>query len=207
MVKNQKIRRASHQTTIQRDHSWGMSVLAAMLVLTSLSIGTIARLSARPANGVVSPLNAQLVAAAPKPVLKQYNNAFVTFQYPAAWMPGIVQLPQSPILSNTMLVGHDAALVRMAVTILRVPSGRLEDNGAYQLRLSQPQTYTADQIIVQGVTVPAMRDHTAPGYSTVVFLMHGEKQAVISLSGIDLIGHEPLERTLREVLQNWQWLG
>jgi hypothetical protein len=133
------------------------------------------------------------------------NGEYVSFDYPK----GMRVVPKnsigSPVVSVYDFSYNDIESWDLAISIFLVPSGKLSDNNAYQLREMNSAEYTQSTQVINGQSIIIMTDNTIGYYNKVAFLVHGQYQATISLSGDDQDGNTNLIKTLNMILNSWTW--
>jgi hypothetical protein len=138
---------------------------------------------------------------------KDYSDNFVSFNYPTIMTMNQTPKFGPPIVDVANLSYPDDESWLLSVQVLNIPSGTLYDNSAYQARIINPTTYQLTQSTINGMSVPIFTDKTASGYNRVAFLLSGNYQATVSLTGNDISGLTPLVNTMAMVLNSWQWQG
>ncbi len=138
---------------------------------------------------------------------KNYSDNYVSFNYPSIMLSKQAQQPSSPIVDNITFSYPDIESWLLAIEIYNIPGGNFYNNEAYQARLIDPSVYKLTQTTVNGTTVPIFTDTTAVGYKRVAFLISGNYQATVSLTGNDASGITPLVNTMAMILNSWQWQG
>ena len=138
---------------------------------------------------------------------KDYSDNFVSFNYPTIMTMNQTPKFGPPIVDVANLSYPDDESLLLSVQVLNIPSGTLYDNSAYQARIINPTTYQLTQSTINGMSVPIFTDKTASGYNRVAFLLSGNYQATVSLTGNDISGLTPLVNTMAMVLNSWQWQG
>ena len=138
-------------------------------------------------------------------VPQSFTNEFVTFNYPNVMSFRPTPSFGQPIVSVISLSYPDTQTWLLSIEISNIPSGNLNDNGAYKLRISEPTIYELSETNINGTQIPIMIDTTSQTFKKVAFLVNGQYQAVISLAGEDPYGNTSLDNTLQMVLASWQW--
>jgi hypothetical protein len=154
--------------------------------------------------------------SSPYPITKQetlnliptnYSDKFVSFSYPTIMTSNQTPNFNLPIVDIVNMSYPDAQSWLLSVDVSNIPSGNLYDNEAYQARIVNPTTYLLSQTTINGMSVPIFTDKTASGYSRVAFLLSGDYQATVSLTGDDTSGVGPLASTMAIILNSWKWQG
>ncbi len=112
-----------------------------------------------------------------------------------------------PDLEKHDFMYRDVATWVLAIDVLRIPSGRLSDNGSYTYEKVYPAIYEPSQETINGHSVPVMTNKTVGGFQKIAYLVYGPYQAEISLYGDDASGSDKLQATFDMILSSWQWLA
>lgn len=136
---------------------------------------------------------------------KLITSKYASFQYPEAINQVANNKLVTPVVAMFNFSYHDTVTWNLAIDILNIPSGELTDNDSYKVRVLNPSIYSPSQLKIGNKTFPVMSDKTAGDYSKVAFLVDGQYQATVSLSGDDINGYAPLDSTLNLILSSWQW--
>lgn len=179
-------------------------VFLGVFIITVLSIRSTATFLMSPIDGNVAAQSMESVSAIDLTPTTATNN-YATFTYPRNMITRKSQVPHYPVLASYNLTYQTLAPWSLAISIIRVPTGNLADNNAYRFRLINPQTFVRTQIKLKDKTATIMTDESAGGYARVGFLVHGQYQAVISLTGEDRSNMADLQSTLNMVLGSWHW--
>lgn len=133
------------------------------------------------------------------------TNEYASFVYPRGMQPRAGQTPHEPFVVSYNLVNRSLASWHVAVSIVRVPSGNLSDNSAYKLRHINPGQYAESHMTLHGQPVTVMTAKDAGGYARVGFIVHGQYQAVVAVTGADQGSAAGLQSTFTMVLESWHW--
>ena len=135
-----------------------------------------------------------------------FTDGYASFTYPKSLSAAPSGRIAPPIVASYVLRYHSTPRTcNLAVTITRVPSGRLSDNNAYQFRRVHPEVYKESSETFNGVRAAVMTDTTATGFSKVGFLVDGEYQAAVALYGNDQSGPADLQATFAMIMGSWHW--
>ena len=195
----------------------GRTSLSARLVPSTLTAAVLIALAVLGVRStthyLASPIQGAIAAALPGVYRPSIDMAPATiegdvasFSYPRGMSARTSQAPHFPTLASYNLTYRNLTAWNLAVSVVVVPTGNLYDNNAYRFRLVNPQAYTQSRTIYNGVPVTIMTDKTTGGYAKVGFLVHGQYQAVVSLSGEDQSNTADLQSTFAMVLGSWHWL-
>lgn len=93
------------------------------------------------------------------------------------------------------------------ITIRKLPSGNLSDDGSYNLRKLNSQTYSEQTVTYRDNTFYIMTDGTG-GYSKVAFLLNKAKglDANISMTSASVSDTSKIDQAYTQVLSTWKWL-
>jgi hypothetical protein len=133
------------------------------------------------------------------------TNSYASFDYPSIMTLTSNNALASHELANYTFAHPDLVDWNMAIEVMYVASGRLQDNNSYEFRHVHPEQYIETNILVGTNKVDVMTDSTYGGFSKVAFLTHGPYQAVISLYGDNESGLTSLQKTFNMVLSSWKW--
>lgn len=184
------------------------ALLITVFSLACLGVGLtiLSAFFASPAQGVIYAVNAALFSQANLDMTPQvFVDNYASFSYPKGLTTVAPSRFGPPVVAIYDLTYRDIQTWRLAVSIVRIPSGNLSDNNAYQFRRINPAKYAESHVHLNGQNVTIMTDTTAGGFSQVAFLVHGQYQAVVSLYGDDPRGTEGLQTTFSMILGSWRW--
>ena len=204
-----KKRRRSVAVPFVREPNKTAAFILTVFSLACLGVGltVMTAFFATPAQGVIYAVNTALfsqgsIDMTPKVLIDDY----ASFSYPKGLTTSRSISYGPPVVAAYNLTYRDIQTWHLAVTILKVPSGNLNDNNAYQFRKINPEKYEASELVVGGKRAAIMTDKTASGFSQVAFLVNGQYQAIVSLYGDDSHGSASLQSTLTMILSSWHWL-
>lgn len=92
----------------------------------------------------------------------------------------------------------------LSVTIRKLPSGSLLDDGSYNYRKVNSAKFTFENKTVGNNNFVVVTD-PADAFNKVVFVTHNGLEGVIALNSTDVSATDELQKTLNHILENWQW--
>jgi hypothetical protein len=185
-----------------------LKILAAVIVL--FIIGRIID------NQLNKPAQGTVIDEQPTSQANLANNSFnlspasVSGQYASFSYPKVMTKLAPSGLSGSEVATYsykykDIETWILAIEILKVPSGNLNDNSAWMLRKDNPSIYQETDNTINGQAVMIMTDTSASGFAKVAFLINGEYQAMIALTGDDPSGTTNLGAVFNQVVGSWSW--
>lgn len=160
----------------------------------------------KPSQGVIyTPSGSQTSQSSINLTPKLINGKYATFNVPSCLTQVANSKIITPELSTYNFSYKDIEPWNLAIDILNIPTGKITDNNAYQVRQINPTMYAPSQININGQNITVMTDKSTGGFSKVAFLVNGQYQATISLYGDDIYGTKPLDSTFNMVLSSWHW--
>ena len=155
-----------------------------------------------PAQGVVHQTVVADASAKVTPPLKVEGKA-VIFEYPASLekiKPDTLSPGDIEKFLFTMPTHHAWSL---AIQVKSLAGGTLTGDSGYNLRKQNPQQYTEQVSVVNGMTISVMSDKSGP-YNQVAFIPHGNLVAEVALSGTDS-SDTSSQKIFDTVIDTWQW--
>jgi len=134
------------------------------------------------------------------------SSKYASFNYPEALTKEAQQSFNLPFVAVYNYTKHDVSSWELAISIMNVSSGSLNDNGSYHYRKVNPDKYIESNKTINDKNVVIMTDQTASGFAKVAFLVNGQYQATISLTGDHLGSSSSLDETFNMVISSWRWL-
>jgi hypothetical protein len=131
---------------------------------------------------------------------------YASFNYPAALSQVVGGETIAPTLVNYDYSYRDIESWNLEIIIYTNPSGNLTNDSPYTYRQLHPAIFQESKTTINHQPVDIMTDKTAAGFGKLAFLIHGQYQATISLTGNDANGVDDLQATFNMVLNSWRWL-
>jgi hypothetical protein len=191
------------QCVIKRSTAITVSVFGAIAIVSAILLfSEIA--NAPHAASIISTTNGSRTPASFNMYPVTVSNNYISFRYPKLLKPTQTSLVSGEVAAYTFM-HRDIATWNMAVEVMPLPNGGLQGNSAYEMRKSEPATYTESTFTKNGQSVDVMTDTSYGGFSKVAFLTHGQYQATISLFGDDSGGTNALQQTFNMIIDSWKW--
>jgi hypothetical protein len=134
-----------------------------------------------------------------------FTGKTISFSYP----DGLAKKQPSPLVGpdveKASFTAKDIVTWNLEIDVTNNGSQPLSGDSGYSFRVQHPDIYQPSTAQVDGQSVPVMTDKSAPGFSKVAFLQHGQYQATVSLIGDDADGSAPLQAAFTMVLSSWHW--
>jgi hypothetical protein len=177
------------------------------VVMACLIIGLTIHILNGPANAAkittTTPSTAQ-TPPPPKPVT--VNGAYASFSYPDSMhSEASTQASNKTELATYVYAKSDIESWRLAIAITQLESPSLDSDDSYTGRVDEPSEYKETTVTYGNNTFMVMTDLDAEGFGEVAYILHGNTDATIALTGDDASGTSGLETTFQQVLQSWQW--
>ncbi|HET8991922.1 MAG TPA: hypothetical protein VFN31_02715 [Candidatus Saccharimonadales bacterium] len=129
---------------------------------------------------------------------------FISFTYPKS-LYKVANNPQYPPQVDEFNYAYrDSQTWDLSISTVLV-NYPISSNSGYRLRINDPSTYAEVTKTINNQPVYIFTDTTAPGFSKVAFLVNGQLQASVALTGDDFGVETNLQKTFDQVLNSWHW--
>jgi hypothetical protein len=136
------------------------------------------------------------------PAYQNYDGPYMTFSYLSTYQNHKLDA-KDPDLDLAMLTADTNYDKRLAVSVSKLTGGGLDNNSAYLLRQSQPDTYTSSNISVNGSS--AIVWIKKDGLERTVFIPHGDKVAMLAFTTTGNLDN--LQPEVDALLASYRWKG
>ena len=92
----------------------------------------------------------------------------------------------------------------LSVTVRKLPSGSLLDDGSYNYRKVNSAKFTFENKTIGDNNFVVVTD-PADAFNKVAFVAHNGLEGVIALNSADVSATAELQKTLDHILESWQW--
>lgn len=180
--------------------------IAFLLVVTLIAVLAV-RMVEQPVNArTITTTPPTIAKAPPPPSLIPVSNVYASFSYPDSLYPEQnAPTAESPVLASYNYVKPDIQTWVLAVDFTQLKSPSLNMDSSYVIRKVNPAEYQESNVTYGNNTFIVMNDTVAVGFSETAFILRGDMDATISLTGNDAIGISGLETVFQQVLQSWKW--
>ena len=134
------------------------------------------------------------------PAYQVFDGSYMTFSYPSTYRVHKLDAKDTD-LELFMLTADTNYDKRLAVSVSKLTAGGLNDNSAYLLRQSQPDTYASHKVSVDGS--PALVWAKKDGLEQTVFISHGDKVATLAFTTTGNL--DDLQPQVDALLQTFRW--
>ena len=170
-----------------------ITVLVALLLLGLVAIRWFSSSSQA---SITSNPSAQDQAAVPD---KTFRDNYISFQYSGSYVAG--QMAFQPHDLDVMMLRSDSPIDKQLA--VSVTEGDATQSSGYILRKSAPETYSAQQLTVDGgpATIWIKNDNTEQS----VYIQRGDKFALLSFSLGGTVTSDQLTPEVQQLLQTFRW--
>jgi hypothetical protein len=137
---------------------------------------------------------------------KLITGKYVSYKYPVMMLPVPTQVTGQSV-EDWSFSFIDVGSWFLAIDVSHAKYGKLTDDTAYTIRANNPTTYSESHQSVGGQSVDIMTDKSAPTFSEIGFVLHGNFIFSVALMGDDTSGTKPLQTTFNMVLGSLHWLS
>ena len=140
------------------------------------------------------------------PSLKSFKGAYISFSYPGSFTPAANSKPSGNIVETFVLSDRNHTPTwNLNVSVSKLPSGDLSEDGSYNFRKLNPDRFTALTWTINAQPVVVMQDNSG-GFNDVAFVVHDQLIASVSASSGNSADGPALSDILKSSLENLQWL-
>jgi len=182
-------------------------LILGLLIVCFILVFQLFNIFNHPAEGVIyrNYVSArQTVSLNWSPVL--VSNDLISFQYPKFMTADPTNRFFYPVVSQFSYSYQELARWQLAISVLNVPSGSLQDNNAYLVRSKNPQEYQLSTIKLNRQKIYVMNDIEFSGFNKIAFLIHGPYQAIVSMSSQDPNNLANLNKVFVSILSSFKWV-
>ena len=111
----------------------------------------------------------------------------------------------APTLASYNYIKADILTWHLAINFTHLVAPNLSDDSSYLIRKDNPSEFTPSTITYGNNTFTVMTDNAGDGFGEAAFILHGDTDAIISLTGNDAAGTSGLDTAFQLVLKSWQW--
>ncbi len=177
---------------------FGLLILIMLLMIVSISKDFFNS----PSVGVVEETK---VVSANRLTLISFEGKNFSFSYPNLFQP----IESSPVngsdIEKYAFVANQAAMWNLDIKISSISQADLKYDGNYNLRKTNPQTYT-EEVKTLGNNKAHIMTDSAGGYNKVVFLLNSKIDATILLSSSSSLDSTRMDAALYQMIASWKWL-
>ncbi len=130
---------------------------------------------------------------------------YIKFSYPASLKAYPLPKPVYPAVEAYSDTYKDTDVWTLALQVVHIPSGDINDNSGYTLRKSNPNRYGYTIETINQNKVYIFTDTQDNNFNKVAFMVNGEYQASISLTGLDINQPDLLQTTFDQVVSSFEW--
>lgn len=141
-----------------------------------------------------------------KPAYIEIDGKEVAFAYPENYKPDTENLAEPNIIEDYLFkkasTGNRPGNLTLTVSVYKLQSAKLEEDGAYRLRKSQPDIYIQRLSSVNNYAFTIFKKKD--GSETTAFVQDKNRVATISMSG-SLANNNQSEAEFTAILNSWRW--
>ncbi|HSX00642.1 MAG TPA: hypothetical protein VLF67_00225 [Candidatus Saccharimonas sp.] len=192
----------------KRRGGWGRMVVTSTMIGIGLGAGIAAlyHFTDQPAQGKVTFAQAEAsVMPTPTPLpTNSLGGLYVTMQYPGKF-DQLSQLKPGPRDLETYMLSTRSAptapRVSMAVAVMTLPTGKLDDDPSYLMRKLRNTAYTPTPQTVGGE--PAVLMASTDGQEQTLFWAHGQRELTVSITSNGDAG--TIDEAMKLALASARW--
>ena len=175
-----------------------------VLILIVILIAISRQYFNSPSAGTVSTKTVQTTTKASDTTLTIEGKTF-SFSYSSVFQPTTASSLASNDIEKFSFVTFQSSPWNLSIIVSNLPTGRVENDGSYNLRKTNPDIYTEQVVSFNSNTMHIMTSNSG-GYNKVVFIGHGNIEAVITLTSNSSADSLIMDRALNQILSSWKWL-
>lgn len=176
--------------------------LTVVAVFVSIFVGTgyaVHTVMSGPAMGTV----VDNLAAVSRPVpveLQQFDGKYFSFVHPMTYIDQKSK-PDPSSLESQMFVSSGMMRKIITATITNLPSGKLEDDSSYAMRLQNPDKYKIKYVVIKNERVAIATAKSSQEFQQTAFWPHDGKLLLFSMTGVSVepaamaVEHETMVRS------------
>lgn len=166
----------------------------------------VVRLIGNEATGTVTPPKSTVDAVQEPAKRITIEHELVLFSYGADYGRATSEKAALPVEARFNLVKHQQfSTLQIAVTVTRLETGSLSDDGTYNFREKSPTRFIKKQRTVGQHRVIEFTDTSSDAFSKVVYLYNARHSASIAMSSTTVTDSDALQADLDAVTASWQW--
>lgn len=183
-------------------------VTLSVILLVCIIIATVVHIVNRPVSAriITQAPSSTTTQVVPPPQLVSVSGTYANFSYPDSMHPMTgAQGPAGNVLATYNYLKTDVETWHLAINVTHLGASSLSSDGDYVIRKDNPSEYQESTITYGGNTFTVMDDTYTTGFGEVAFILHGDMDATIALTGNNASGISGLDTAFQQVLQSWQW--
>jgi len=182
-------------------------LLIALFVLLFFGvIGAFMKYLSKPAVGIVSHSQFDPSAETANPKYLTRTGKYIAFSYPGNFKAAPQPQPSGTELETFSLARQPSPFWFLNITVSSLPSGNLNDDGSYNMRILNSARYKKSSLSINGVSVTSFFDATN-GYAKTAFISHDGKDVSVSLQSNDTPNSDQLDQVFENVISSLKWLN
>ncbi len=180
--------------------------VVASSILIVLVMVLVVRYINRPAQGtIIYPNTSSLDNSSTNSLTPvSFNTTYASFSYPKVFSTYPAQTPTGQVIADYNFIDHNSEQWFLAISILQIPGGNLNDNNAYEERQIHPNAYRHTVLQVNNQSVNVMTQINTSTYNQSAFLVNNNYQAIVSLSA-NRLNDPSLQTVFNMLLNSWRW--
>lgn len=171
-----------------------------VLIITILSFGN---------NYFNSPSTGQIITSDAvkevSPTTLTVEGITFSFSYPSTFQPSQTRPLTNGDVEKFTFVSPSLSPWNLSIQIRELAGGQISNDGSYNLRKTNPDTYTEEIVTLNSNKAYIMTSNTG-GYNKVAFIVHDNIDANISLQSGSSADSEKMDAVLNQIISSWKWL-
>lgn len=139
------------------------------------------------------------------PTLLTVEGKTFSFSYPSSFQPGQTRPLTKGDVEKFTFVSPSLSPWNLSIQIRELSDGLITSDGSYNLRKTNPDTYTEQIITLNSNKAYIMTSNTG-GYSKIAFVIHNNIDANIILTSSSSADSEKMDAVLIQIISSWKWL-
>lgn len=117
--------------------------------------------------------------------LKQFDGTHFTFAHPITYVEqNVRRQPNATDLESRTFVSSGMVSKVLTIVVSKLPSGKLEDDPSYQMRMQDKTKYQLQEIVVKNEKVAVFTSSDTQQIQQAAFWAHKDKLLTFTLSGV-----------------------
>lgn len=174
----------------------GVALLLALLSIRSLN---------SPSSGnIINPTNNTDASKTRQKALTkvEVSGNYINFEYLDSFRALPAEKPVASQLETFKFVTKSAPFWELSLSVRQLPSGKLTDDGSYNLRATNTETFKKEQLLINDDWVTVFSD-TRSEFSKVGFIEHKNMLLSVALTGTgDAL---KMQKMLKDILSSIKW--